>query len=62
MSHRYVTLPKPPKAAMPYYDGDEYLHTPDLRVFEDNDPRPTGLFDARGNEFYRLPERGKLGF
>jgi hypothetical protein len=31
-------------------------------VFEDNDPKPTGLLDAHGNKIFSVPERGMLGF
>lgn len=59
---RYISRPvKIRQNVQPYYE-EEFLHVPDVRVFEDDDPQETGLLDARGNTIYRVKERGKLGF
>lgn len=62
MADKYITLPRRPKAADPYWPGDEYLHLPHLVVYEGHDARETGLLNARGEPLYRIMERGKLGF
>lgn len=59
---RYVALAKPVRPRASYDDPEPLL--PHVLVTEpaDTAPRPTGLYDARGVELYRVEERKPVGF
>lgn len=63
---RYITRRPRPKARVWYDDGFDHSDESKgstLTVHEpDNEPIPTGLLDAQGNELLRKPERRPVGF
>jgi len=52
----------PRSAFIGYTDEGHVSITADEVIIQDDDPEPTGLLDADGNELYRVRERIKFGF
>lgn len=61
---KYIVKPAiaPEAERRPAYDSQYCTHLPELLLYEENAPKPTGLVDVRGNQFFRVKQRGKLGF
>lgn len=43
-------------------DEDWYAEAKPIQVYEDDEPQPTGILDANGNELFRVRERQPIGF
>jgi len=58
---RYISL----RPRQSYWDAslEDDIHTADtITVIEDDDFRPTGLLDARGDSIYRTDKAPYIGF
>lgn len=58
MKRRYIT-----RSAWEWSDGDDFISmTSDTIILEDDRPRPSGLYDANGDELYSVREKLPFGF
>ena len=62
---KYVTLSRAQRAWWDdLYHLDSRLSSVDRVIVHEtlDDPQPTGLLDAHGNELFRMPEKRPIGF